>query len=243
MSNVIRLLLLLLSGPSVCWAQVDYNKIILPDEVPTDSLEFTEKLVQVAWRNHPEGHILQKQARIASLDVEKAKRDWLNNIRLSGNLNEYSGERLFNNISGSDVDENAAGNRFFPIYNFGVTLPLGIFFDNPRNTKIAQEQYGIAQDNINARKLNLRAVVLALYQEYLMQKEVLEIQTGITESRYARLQLAEQQFSDGDIPVEELEEAQLQYSQQRINSIRAEKDFVTAKLSLEELLGLPLEDI
>ena len=76
-----------------------------------------------------------------------------------------------------------------------------------------------------------------------MQRDILEIQTGITESRYSQYQLAEQQFSNGNISIEEFEEIQLQYNLQRINSIRAERDFLAAKINLEELLGIQLEDI
>lgn len=238
MNHRIRLFLLCLLLPLAGMAQIDYNKIILPDE-GSDSTEFRERLVRIAWRNNPENNILHREVQIAETEIERAKINWLNNIRLSGNLNEYSADRL---ISGQGTDE-GVGNRFFPIYNFGVTLPLGIFFENPRNTKIARENYGIAQEQVNARKLELRTAVLTLYQDYLMQKEILEVQTSITEGRYARFQLAEQQFEDGSVAIEAFEEVRLQYNLQRMNSIRSERDFLNAKLRLEELLGVRLEDI
>lgn len=238
MNHRIRLLLFFLLSSLASRAQVDYNKIILPDEV-SDSVEFRERLVQIAWRNNPGNNILHREVQIAATEIEKARINWLNNIRLAGNLNEYSADRL---ISGQDA-EDAIGNRFFPIYNFGVTLPLGVFFENPRNTKIARENYGIAQDQVNARKLELRAAVLTLYQDYLMQKELLEVQTSITEGRYAQFQLAKQQFEDGSVAIETFEEIRLQYNLQRMNSIRGERDFLNAKLRLEELLGVRLEDI
>ena len=236
------LLLSLLTSAQVSLAQVDYNKIILPDNI-TDSVSLEERLVQIAWRNNPENKVLLKEADIAALEVSRAKVDWMNNIRLSGNLNEYSSRRLLDDLNGATVEEDAIGNRFFPIYNFSVTLPLGIFFTNPKNTKIARENYGIAQNNIDARKLALRATVLTLYQEYVMEKELLEIQTGITENQYAQYLLAKQQFEDGEVTVEKFETAQLQYNMQRMNSVRAERNFLTAKLQLEEVLGVRLEDI
>lgn len=236
------LLFSLLTFTQVSLAQIDYNKIILPDDI-TDSVSLEERLVQIAWRNNPENKVLLKEADIAALEVSRAKVDWTNNIRLSGNLNEYSSRRLLDDISGTVVEEDAIGNRFFPIYNFSVALPLGIFFINPKNTKIARENYGIAQDNIDAQKLTLRATVLTLYQEYVMEKELLEIQTGITENQYAQYLLAKQQFEDGEVTVENFETVQLQYNLQRMNSVRAERNFMTAKLALEEVLGVRLEDI
>ena len=241
MNTVKSLCLLFFLTSRICLAQVDYNKIILPDEV-TDSLSLEEKLVQLAWKNNPENKILLRNADIAQLEISKAKINWLNNIRISGNLNEYSTQRLINNLGGTESNDPII-NNFFPIYNFGVILPLGIFFENPKNTKIAMEEYGIAQENINARKLNLRAAVLTQYQEFLMNKELLEVQTSMTENQYAKFQLAEQQFQDNAITLKEYEEILQAYNVQRMDNIRAEKDFLTSKILLEELIGMRLEDI
>lgn len=237
------LLSLLASASHVCMAQVDYNKIILPDDA-TDSLSFVEKLVQLAWKNNPGNKILFRNADIAQIEVSKAKSNWLNNIRVSGNLNEYSTQRIINDLGGANGAEDAERvNNFFPIYNFGVVLPLGIFFKNPKNTKIAVEEYAIAQENINARKLSLRAAVLTRYQEFLMHRELLEVHTSMTENQYAKYQLAEQQFQESTITLEDYEEILQAYNLQRMNNIRAEKDFLTSKILLEELIGMRLEDI
>ena len=235
------LFLLFLFASRVSLAQVDYEKIILPEDI-TDSISLSEKLVQIAWKNHPENKILLRNADIAQIEISKAKNNWLNNIRVSGNLNEYSTQRIIDDLGGSTSDEPAV-NNFFPIYNFGVLIPLGIFFENPKNTKIAIEKYGIAQENVNARKLNLRATVLTQYQEFLMYKEILEIQTSITENQYAKFQLAEQQFQNNTIALESYEEILQNYNLQRMDNIRAERDFLNAKILLEELIGTKLEDI
>ncbi|MGB3851663.1 MAG: TolC family protein [Tunicatimonas sp.] len=198
--------------------------------------------MQLAWQNSPENKILLRDADIARIQVSKAKTDWLNSIRVAGNLNEYSTRRLIDDLGGTAGDEQLV-NNFFPIYNFGITLPLGIFFDNPKNTKIATHELEKAQEDINAKKLDLRAAVLAQYQEFLMNRELLEIQNSMTENQYASYQLAEQQFEDNTIPLEEYEEALVAYNTQRMNTIRAQKEFLTSKILLEQFIGMELRDV
>ena len=237
-----KLCILLTFVSNICIAQVDYNKIVLPNDI-TDSLNLGERLVQLAWNNHPENKILAENADIAQIEISKAKTAWLNNIRLSGNLNEYSTQRVLRGNDVNEDDEDQPVNNFFPIYNFGVTVPLGIFFENPKNTKIATHQYYKEQEMINARKLELRAEVLTRYQDFLMYKKLLEVQTSMTENQYAKYQLAEQQFQNNAITLEDYEEILQGYNTQRISDIQAERDFLNAKILLEELIGMKLEDI
>lgn len=239
--NIVKILFPLFLFSETCLAQVDYNKIILPEEV-SDSLSLGERLVQLAWRNNPENKIVTSDVDIAQIEVSRAKIAWLDNIRLSGNLNEYSTQRLIDDLGGNE-EEDRLVNNFFPIYNFGVTLPLGMFFNNPRNTKIAIHELDKAQESVNAQKISLRASVLAQYQEFLMNRELLEIQNSITENHYAAYQLAEQQFQDNTITLEKYEGALEDYNLQRMNTIRAQKDFLTSKILLEEFIGMRLEDI
>jgi outer membrane protein TolC len=227
--------------PTSGFAQVDYNKIILPEEI-ADSLSLGERLVQLAWQNNPQNEILARDADIAQLEVSKARVGWLNNVRISGNLNEYSTQRLINDLGGNESEDRLV-NNFFPIYNFGVTLPIGIFFENPKNTKIAIHELEKTKGAINAQKISLRAAVLAQYQDFLMNRELLEIQNSMTENEYAAYQLAEQQFADNAITIEEYEEVLKKYNLQRMNTVRAQKDFLTSKILLEEFIGMRLEDV
>src|SRR5690606_29645732 len=53
--------LLMLSSP-LLGQNVDYNKIILPESSQTS--EFEEKLVQLAWKNHPDNEALLREVSI-----------------------------------------------------------------------------------------------------------------------------------------------------------------------------------
>ena len=85
--------------------------------------------------------------------------------------------------------------------------------------------------------------MLTQYQDYLMNKKILEVQATITENQYAKYQVAEKQFQNNAVSLEEYEELLQSYNQERLNSARAEKDFLTAKILLEELIGVRIEDV
>src|SRR5690606_9126469 len=121
---------------------IDYNKIVLPDRA--QSSDFGEKLVQLAWKNHPTNEILRRQLTIAEYQVKRSAADWLNMITLQGNINEF-------NIQ----EQDAAVPVFLPRYNFGLLVPLGIFVGNPNDTKQNRQRVSIAQEEINAQKLEI----------------------------------------------------------------------------------------
>src|SRR6187549_1765714 len=66
----------------------DYNKIVLPDY--TKTVDFAEKLVQIAWRNHPNNETVRRNVDIATIDVRTSTTAWLDIITLRGNLNEFT---------------------------------------------------------------------------------------------------------------------------------------------------------
>lgn len=208
----------------------DYNKIILPSEV--DSVPFVERLVQLAWQNNPTAHQSEINQNISALEMRKAKRAWLDNVQIVGNLNE-------GNINPTE----RASNLFFPRYNFGLQLNLGRIAATPVNAKIAVERKKLSDEEANAEKIRLRALVSRLHAEYQLAQELTLIQNEITEDAYADFMLAEERFKTGELPIEQYNAVLKIYNTERVRSIQARHEFLLAKINLEEVVGLPLEEI
>ena len=68
MHKIIACLLLFITFQSIA-QRVDYDKII-PTDASTDTLTTAEKLVQVAWKNHPSNEIA-----LLELEIAKSKKD------------------------------------------------------------------------------------------------------------------------------------------------------------------------
>ncbi len=225
------ILLLLISSPLAA-QNVDYNKVILPEGSQTTAFE--EKLVQLAWRNHPDNEVLRREVDIASYNVKQSNVSWLDNIRISGNLNEFTINKA------ADPFGRAA---FFPKYNIGATISLGAFFSTPYTIKKNRELLGISQANVNSQKLLVRNTVLKLYNDYKMLERVYELQSQALLDTETAHKLAEQRFRRGEIDFETYSTSLAAYNEVTIAQLAAERDYKNAKLDLEQWVGMRLEDV
>lgn len=214
--------------------KVDYNAIILP-KTATD-IDLSEKLVQLAWQNSPSTEILNRQLNIANYDVKLAKRDWLNHVLISGNLNEFS-------IKSFTSDNPNPVASYYPRYNIGLSFSLGNLFNDNLKTKIQREEMQIAIQNLNKEKLAVRADVLSKYQIYVSNRELLRIKNQIMTDSYSDFKLKEQSFSRGEISLLDYNIALDRYNQQLIAKVQAEKDLELARIDVEQLIGMKLSDV
>ena len=227
----IVILLLVISTP-LFGQTIDYNKIILPES--SQATEFGEKLVQLAWRNHPTNEAVRREVNIAEYDVKQSNVSWLENIRFTGNMNEFTINKA------SDPFGRAA---FWPKYNVSATISLGTFFTTPYTIKKSKEARVIAQANVNAQKLTVRNEVLKLYNEYLMRERLFKLQTQALLDNETSHKLEEQRFRRGDITFDIYSTSLSSYNDALRAQLEAERDYKNAKLDLEQWIGMRLEDV
>jgi len=227
-----KLIFFLLISTSALGQYVDYNKIILPDNAQTN--DFAEKLVQIAWRNHPDNEMFRRQVNVAGYDLKKSSVEWADVVRFTGNVNEF----VLN--PNADIYSRAV---FFPKYNLSATLSLGMFFQIPYNVKQNRERMMIAQTQLNSQKLAVRNQVLKGYNEYLMREKMYKIQSQLALDNETSHKLVEQKFKNGEITFEQYSLSLSTFSTTTLAQIEAEKDYKNAKLDLERLIGMKLEDV
>ncbi len=214
---------------------VDYNKIILPSGAK--EIQFSEKLVQLAWANNPDNQILLHQVKVSEYGEKLAKRNFLNQVSATGNLNEFNVNPQVDAVTGTPLP------NFFPKYNFAATLNLGNIFSDPIKVKRAKEETAIALQNVNSRKITMRAEVLRRYQNYLTSKELLKVQTDAFEDASASFSLAEQKFKNGETKIVDFNSALENFNGRKSQKLIAERDFNISKIDIEELIGVRLEDV
>ncbi|SMG41743.1 Outer membrane efflux protein [Marivirga sericea] len=211
---------------------VDYNRIILPPN--SENIEFSEKLVQLAWKNHPDNITQQEQVEISQIDLKISRRRGLTNLRFGANLNE------FNIDPSSDL-----GNRslFFPKYNFSMSFPLGDLFLNPLENKQNQILIEISENDLKAAKLLVRRNVLQAYNDYLLVEEIYKIQRLAMDNAETNHAIVEESFEQGEETYDKYTASFNNLNQRKITLLQAERDYKNAKLTLEEMIGVPLENI
>ena len=85
--------------------------------------------------------------------------------------------------------------------------------------------------------------MLQLYQDYLMSKQILEMETNILESATSEFQLKEERFKRGQVMLEDYNASAREYMAQQRQKLQAETNYVKSKLELEALIGVHLEDV
>lgn len=213
---------------NIAFAQsVNYNKIILPENTP--SIEFEEKLVQLAWKNYPENDGIQRGVNIARRKVFLARWSWTDNFRLFYNVND----RTLN----KDVQYYQAK------YGLGLSINISDFIMNPAKTKIAKEEFGIALDDVNQQKIKIRAEVLKRYHKYQLSVNMLKIRLQGTEDVYSTHVLISDKFKKGEITLQQYNQSLALYSKAMETRMDSETNMLVDKVALEELIGMKLEDV
>lgn len=215
--------------------EINYSKIIPQGKL--DTTDMAERLVQLAWNNHPSNRTPQHQLNLAQHEYQRQSFFWLNMFSVAGNLNEFTIEQTFGN-----PDPNI-GTFLFPRYNVGFFMRLGDIPQGTRMKRIAKARVRIAEEEINIRKLELREEVLTRYEDYLMHRELLRIQVEVTEDESVKYQLAEQKFRNGQISIEDYNASLKSYNAELVKKIRQQRDFNVSRIALEQLIGVRLSEV
>lgn len=211
---------------------IDYTKIILPEG--TGQLSFEEKLVQLAWKNHPSNLRVIENVKHAQYRINQEKVQWTDNFYAVGNLNEFT-----INPSTDLLNRSA----FYPRYNFGIRLSLGDFVITPIRVKAARSETIMREHQVNEKKLDVRKDVLTRLETLKQYYKILKFRKDLLEGVLSVYQDIEKQFQQGKINIDAYQSASQAYSLRSENVIFAQSTFNQSKLAIEELIGLKLEDV
>ncbi|HUR11558.1 MAG TPA: TolC family protein [Flavitalea sp.] len=189
-----------------------------------------EKLVQLALQN-PEFEIADRNVAIAHYQLNAAKGDWLGFIQPTLNLNELT------------LQPKRDNQIFLPLYNVGVALPLNFFSQRKNGVKVAREKIFIAEAEKNERYKRIRREVLTAYEDYLMYRNMLDIQNRLTQDQRLEYLQAEKDFEDAQIDQSVFKKASDAYGAMQLRTEEMKRNLSVAKYILEELTGANIDDV
>ena len=196
--------------------------------------DIREKLVQLAMQN-PVYEMADHAALAATYQIKIAKSAYLGLLSAQGNINEFTISKPTYN--GTQIP------YYYPRYNLALNIPFDIFTRTTNNVKIAQENYYMAAAAKNQKFREIKADVLSKYENYLLARQLVELQGKITQSEYATLKRAESDFSENLIKLDEVERVQKSYINEQVKSLTLQKDLNLAKIEIEKVIGVSIEDV
>jgi outer membrane protein TolC len=190
-----------------------------------------EKLARIAMSNTSVA-IQQDNVNSAKYELSATKTAWLDNFRASGNVNEFT-------IKGRTTSP--YGNSLvYPRYNVGVTVPLGLFFNQPKQVKAQYYKYQAEVENLKREKENLRLLVITAYYDYLRNQRLFELQEEVLQDAEFAFKKSEEKFQKGEINVEVYTAVNKRYNSEKVTKINLERDLIVSQAELETLIGMPL---
>ncbi len=196
--------------------------------------DIREKLVQLAMQN-PVYEMADHAALAATYQIKIAKSAYLGLLSAQGNINEFTISKPTYN--GTQIP------YYYPRYNLALNIPFDIFTRTTNTVKIAQENYYMAAAAKNQKFREIKADVLSKYENYLLAKQLVELQGQITQGEYATLKRAESDFSENLIKLDEVERVQKSYIMEQVKSLTLQKDLNLSKIEIEKVIGVPIEDV
>jgi outer membrane protein TolC len=164
-----------------------------------------------------------------------SKTQWMNNIVLQGNLNEYS----INQTNSTDPLKQSSQ---YPRYNIGVLVPIGMFVNSPKQVKADYYKYQSSVDQIAVEKQNVRRDVLIYYNDYIMNKRLLSLHQEIVNDWHIIHLKNEQKFTNGEITLEAFSNSTKTYTDELNRDLTLTDALKSAEARLEALIGMNVED-
>jgi len=204
----------------------------------SDTIRITdirEKLVQLAMQG-PTYEIADHTSQAALYNIKIAKSAYLGLFAAQANVNEWT-------IFGAPKQNNVAIPYYYPKYNFSLNVPFDIFTRTTNNVKIAKENYMITTAQKNQRFREVKADILGKYEDYLLAKQLVELQGKTTQGRYATLKRAESDFGENLIKLDEVEKAQESYISEQVKSLTLQRNLNLTKIEIQKVIGVRIEDV
>ena len=191
---------------------------------------YLEKLIAAAKANYPKSKANDIKVHMAEMAIKKAKLDWFSIISFTY---LYSPNNTLSYINPSLLNG----------YQIGFSTSIGSILQRPGEVKTARETYKLALLSQDEYNLNVVSVVKKLYYAYIQQQTVLNWRTKSLEGAESSLKEMKYKFEKGVENFDNYNRAQTYYSTTIQQKIESEGAFLTAKSSLEEIVGVNLESI
>jgi outer membrane protein TolC len=208
----------------------NYDSIIsLRHNPPNDSI-IQARLVILALQG-PRYEAATHQVNVASQQLSVAKRSWLNLLSLSANFNEF------------DFEHTQQATYVYPQYFFGVTIPIGLFFEMGPQIKAARETVMVTRSSREDLARSIRMQVLSQYATYKNYSALISLENTILIDQQAAMNQIEKKFQDGSASIEQYNTANRAYTDERVKMLNLQLSQDLIRFDIERMIGVNLDSV
>lgn len=211
------------------------------DPVKDDIADFIPPLsvlMDSALQNDPKVDFRNLDLEINERKLKSTKRDWAKNLGVQADF-RYG---TFDNYALDAGNPNASyiyttHEEFKFGYAAYVKFPLLDFYNRRNQVQIANVQKMQAESLLQLERNDKRQVVIRQYNELILAQKILRIKSKSLETARINMQMAEQQFMNGVIPVTEYARLSDIVASTEVDYETSKMNFLTAYQLLEEIIG------
>ena len=196
---------------------------------------FANFLTELAWENSPKRNTSDSQIRIAELEEKKAKRGYADVITPFMNFGVSANQTVVDDM-GNQIQMGSSG------VNMGLSLRISSLLTTPMEVQQAQERQQIEASEKELEEQQLKAEVLARYETYLFYQELLQLRIRAEEDAATNYELIGELFRKQGAEFDEYNTASRTYQEDIKKRLQAASEVRMAKILVEELLTISLED-
>jgi outer membrane protein TolC len=148
-----------------------------------------------------------------------------------------NGGKPLNTISKTKT-EGGTSNVFFPRYNLGINVNLGTVLTQKPKNRIREREIKMLEEQINQRKLRMRAETLERYENLLAAHEIYKTRVQIEQDAKANFVLIGSLYKTDEKTFEDYNEASSTYQSSVEARIKADAERRIALYRVEEIIGL-----
>jgi outer membrane protein TolC len=138
----------------------------------------------------------------------------------------------------STTTKGGASNVFFPRYNLGINVNLGTVLTQKPKNRIREREIKMLEEQINQRKLRMRAETLERYENLLAATEIYKTRVQIEQDAKANFVLIGSLYKSDEKTFEDYNEASSIYQNAAEARIKADSERRIALYRVEEIIGL-----
>lgn len=216
--------------------KLDLTKELKDQLVPLDSI------IDLAIANNPGIKAQDALITAGSEQVKLGRREWQNGVFVSFNQNMGNQTLFFdsnNEPLGTQSQSTTTGYRL----GFNVNVPLFWFFARTNRINIYKQELNVRRETKEKLKIDLARIVIAEYNSMLSTHSILLIASNSRSSARMVMDMANQQFKQGDISISDYTSIMGLASKAESDYEIAKSNFYTWYEQLEQIIGVRLDKL
>jgi outer membrane protein TolC len=201
------------------------------------------QLIKAALKNAPAMAILNTGKQTAENNLRLSKKEFLKDFNLQGGYNYGNINTVFPNTDGQSVPVFYDGSRIRSTYTAGVGVGINLeqLFGG-KKLRVEKQRLSIQQSEAELKEgeKEIRRQVITLYQQVKLSKAVLQHTQDALQTAYVNKTLAEKQFKEGNMQVNEQMTTNQLYTTALLAAEQAKNTYQTNLMLLEEMVGIPV---